>query len=138
MSTNGIGWKWAFGAYIAAEVILVGAAVAWVAIYSHLINPGAPVALYREYAQQASPYVSLLLGPLVLVPLCRWAGRRSGNTMSTALAVFGIWCAIDVPLMLLVPNPSITPWFAVANFASKLAACMWGGAAGQRRGMASA
>src|SRR5262245_29027393 len=104
MKRNGfldVRWGWAVAGVLAAEATLVAAAFAWVAIYSYLLNPGQQAADYQRYAMSASPYVCLLLGVPVFLAICRWIGRRRpSSAVATAMGLFGLYCLIEVPLML--------------------------------------
>jgi hypothetical protein len=129
MKLADIQWKWAIGAALAAECLLVIAAVAWVAIYSHLLHPNQSLSVYQQYAQQASPWVSLVCGVPVFYGLCRFLGTRMTppRAMVTALAVFAVYCLIEVPFFLLSDSPYLPPWFAALNFSAKCFACFYGG-----------
>lgn len=110
-------------AALGALIVLVAAAFAWVAIYSHLIEPGHDVAYYRQYAQQASPWVALTLGMPVYFAACRWITR----TRKAALAVFGVHCLIEIPMLATSDLSHLPAWFVPLNFALKFAGCYFGG-----------
>jgi hypothetical protein len=124
MNIHNVRWVMALAGAIFAETVLVAAAFAWVAIYSHLVNPGQSLAFYQEYAKGSSPYVSLLLGMPVFFTTCRWVGLRAqAAPWAAAMALFGIYCAIELPIMLTVDNPALTPWFAAVNLPAKFLSC---------------
>ncbi len=128
MKLNNVRWGWAFAGALAAEATLIAAAFGWVAIYSHLLHPGQTLTFYQEYAKGASPYVSLTLGIPVFFVICRWIGSRApAAAWATAMALFGIYCLIAVPMMLTADNPTLTAWFAAINFPTKFLGCYWGG-----------
>lgn len=72
MNSRQIRWRAVAGSFVLAEVALIGAAFAWVAIYSHALNPGQPFAVYQAHAQVAGPWVSILMGMPVFFALGRW------------------------------------------------------------------
>ena len=113
----------AFLAAIAAMAVLVAAAFGWVAIYSHLIEPGKGIEHYRAYAQQASPWVALVLGMPVFYGACRWIAR----TRNVALAVFAVHCAIEIPVLAVSDLSPLPLWFLPLNFALKFCGCYLGG-----------
>jgi hypothetical protein len=59
--------------------------------------------------------------------VCRWIGFRAPSAArATALAVFGLFCLIEIPAMLAFDNPAVTPWFEAVNLPVKLLSCLWG------------
>jgi len=92
MSLKKVRWGLAIAGLLAAEVPLIIAAFAWVAIYSYLVNPGHTAAFYENYAQQTTPYLALLLGIPAFFLACRWFGLRvPAAAQATALAfAFGV------------------------------------------------
>ena len=129
MKLNEIRWGAALGGALVAEVVLIASAVAWVAIYSHLLHPGESLAFYQRYATSASPWVSVVMGVPVFYLISRWIGSRSpAKAFSTAMALFGFYLLLDLPLTLLGgDNPTITPLFIAANYGVKFLACYFGG-----------
>ena len=116
-------------AALLAEVLLVASAFAWVAFYSHVLNTGHDVAFYRAYAQVSSPFVSLTLGLPVFYIVCRFIARGPAN----AMAVFAVYCAIEIPILVLADHSAIPAWFPFVNFPSKFLGCyLWGTAAPKR------
>lgn len=129
MKLKDIRWGAALGGALAAVVVLVAAAFAWVAIYSLLLHPGESRAFYQQYAMSASPWVSLVMGFPVFYLVCRWIGSRSpSRAWPTAMGLFAIYLLLDLPLTLLGgDNPTITPLFLAVNFLLKFLACHFGG-----------
>ncbi len=122
MTPSTVAWKKALGGVLAAEVLLVAAAFLWVAIYSHLIAPDQEVSAYRQYAQVASPWVSVIVG----VPLFYFLGRWLKSHRTAAL-LFGLYLAFDVALLASSPTPGPIPWAMVAaSWATKLASLLAG------------
>lgn len=122
-------WGAAVGGVLAAEVVLIVSAVAWVAIYSYLVHPGESPAFYQQYAMRASPWVSLVMGVPVFYLICRWIGSRSpARAWPTAMGLFGIYLLVDLPLALLGgDNPTVTPLYIAMNYLVKFLACHFGG-----------
>jgi hypothetical protein len=127
MKLNTVHWGLAGAGLLAAEATLIAAAFAWVAIYSYAVNPGHPASFYEEYAQYASPYVALVLGVPAFFVTCRWIGLRApAAAFANALAVFALFCLIEIPSMLAFQSPVVTPWFEAVNLPLKLVGCLWG------------
>jgi len=94
-----IPWGWVALTVVGLEIALVLSAVAWVAIYSYLIDPGHDPAYYQNHAQFASPIVSVVVGMPYLFFACRWVGRKAGTrAVATCLSVWFILFIIDVLL----------------------------------------
>lgn len=122
MTPSTLAWKKVLGGVLAAEVLLVAAAFLWVAIYSHLIAPGQDVSAYRQYAQVASPWVSVIVGVPLFYMLGRWLKSRRA-----AALLFGLYLALDVALLASLPTPGPIPWaMVVASWATKLASLLAG------------
>ena len=51
-----------------------------VAIYSYLIHPGEAPSYYENYAQFASPVISVVLGIPYWFFACRWFGQKAGHS----------------------------------------------------------
>jgi hypothetical protein len=116
-------------AALLAEAILVASAFAWVAFYSHVLNTGHDVSFYRGYAQVSSPFVSLALGLPVFYIVCRFIARGPANAMS----VFAVYCAIEIPILVLADHSAIPAWFPFVNFPTKFLGCYLGGMAAPKR-----
>jgi hypothetical protein len=125
-----IPWGWVIGTAIGLEVAMVISAFAWVAIYSYVIHPGEELAYYENYAQFASPFVSVVLGIPFWFFACRWVGRKAG-TRAVAMCVCA-WITlfiIDVSLIFLA-KPEHFNWSMVAlSHSTKLLAAYLGGRA---------
>jgi hypothetical protein len=124
MGPSNIAWKKVFGGIAAAEVVLVAAAFLWVAVYSHLIAPGQEMNAYRQYAQVASPWVSVIVGVPVFFLLGRWLKSRRA-----AMLLFGLFLALDMVLIAVIPAPTPGPLplaLFAASYATKLAALLAG------------
>ncbi len=130
---NRIPWGWVVGTAVGLEVVMVISAFAWVAIYSYLIHPGEEPAYYENYAQFASPFVSVVLGIPFWFLACRRAGRKAG-TRAVAMCVWAwfILFIIDMPLIFLA-KPTDYNWSMVAiSHSTKLLSAYLGGRAALR------
>ncbi len=126
-----VNWIRAVGGALLAEAAQIAAAFAWVAIYSYAINPGQPVSVYQQHAQDSGPWVSIVAGFVIFYLVSRWIAR----SVPTALALFAVFLVIDVFLLLYL-SISIDPvLFALAgaSYATKLLACYLGGRHGGPR-----
>ncbi|MBX3009961.1 MAG: hypothetical protein KF832_00595 [Caldilineaceae bacterium] len=125
-----IHWGRAVFGTIVAEVAIIAAAFAWVAIYSYLINPGQPMATYEAYAVVSSPWVSVIAG----IPIFYFVSYSIARTSATALTLFGLFLLIDVSLLLLVDTPAALPLLQIAlSHISKLAASYLGSKRAEER-----
>ena len=126
-----IPWGWVALTVVGLEIALVLSAVAWVAIYSYLINPGHELPFYQEHAEFASPIVSVAVGIPYLFFACRWIGRKAGTrAVATSLSVWFILFIIDVLLILMGgPNAYIGAMLAISHVTKMLAAYFGGKAA---------
>ncbi|HKO97622.1 MAG TPA: hypothetical protein VJU86_11555 [Pyrinomonadaceae bacterium] len=123
-----IRWGWVALTVVGLEIALVLSAVAWVAIYSYLINPGHDQVYYENYAQFASPIVAIVVGIPYLFFACRWVGRKAGTrAVAMGLWVWFILFIIDVLLVLLVGGTAYI-WAIVAiSHVTKMLAAYFGG-----------
>ena len=128
---QGIRWGAAVGGAVLAEVAQVIASILWVAIYSYVLNPGQPMTVYEQHAQASGPWVSLIAGFPIFYAASRWIAR----SLPTALALFGVFLAIDVLLLLLMGGQSAIAilWLIGLSYATKLLACYLGGRHGLRQ-----
>ena len=129
-----IPWGWVIGTAIGLEVALVISAFAWVAIYSYLIHPGEERSYYENYAQFASPVISVVLGMPYWFFACRWVGQKAG-TRAVAMCVWAwvILFLIDFPLNFLAEQSAYS-WMMVAiSLSTKLLAAYLGGRAALKR-----
>lgn len=132
MNLSRVRWISALVGAVLAEVAVIAAAFAWVTVYSYLIRPGLTLSDYEAYAEQASPWVSVIAGLPVFFLAARWAGGREPNSaLPTAVALFGIYLVGDLAI-LLVSGPSVTVLLIGAlGYLTKLLGC-WLGARSRR------
>jgi hypothetical protein len=110
----------------AADLLLVGAAFLWVAIWSHLLHPGLDAAAYQAYAAVASPWVSVFAGVPLFYVGAKAAARRWGG--STVAGVVGLYIAVDVMIVaVFADDPFYGFVMSASSFATKIAAA-WAGA----------
>jgi len=123
-----IPWSWVALTVVGLEIALVLSAVAWVAIYSYLINSGQDLVYYQNHAQFASPIVSVVVGMPYLFFACRWVGRKAGTrAVATCFCVWFILFVIDV-LLLLLGGGTAYIWAMMAiSHVTKLLAAYIGG-----------
>jgi hypothetical protein len=120
-----ISWGRAAAGALAAEAAQIVAAIAWVAVYSHLIDPGKPMAVYEARARTSGPWVSILAGAPIFYAASRWIARN----LASAMALFGIFLLIDDALLIaMTPDWNNTPWLLFGlSYLSKLVSCALGG-----------
>ena len=123
-----IPWGWVILTAVVLEIALALSAVAWVAIYSHFIDPGHEFTYYQNHAQFASPIVSIVVGVPYLFFACRWIGRKAGTrAVATALCVWLILFVIDVLLILVGGPNAYIGVMATISHVTKMLAAYFGG-----------
>ena len=129
-----IPWGWVIGTAIGLEVALVISAFAWVAIYSYLIHPGEERSYYENYAQFASPVISVVLGMPYWFFACRWVGQKAGTrAVAMCVSAWSILLLTDFPLNFLAEHKAYD-WMMVAiSLSTKLLAAYLGGRAALKR-----
>jgi hypothetical protein len=125
-----IRWGWVALTVVGLEIALIISAIAWVAIYSYLINPGHDAVYYQNHAQFASPIVSVVVGMPYLFFACRWVGRKAGTrAVAMCLSIWLILFLIDVLLILLGGLTAYIGAMVVISHATKMLAAYFGGRA---------
>lgn len=125
-----IPWGWVAITAVGMEVAVMLAAVAWVGIYSYLIHPGEELPYYQNYAQFASPIVSIVTGIPFWFFACRWLGRKAGTrAVAMCLSAWLIVPIIDVPLSLLGQAKAYDWGMVAISDTTKLLAAYLGGRA---------
>ena len=123
-----IPWGWVALTVVGLEIALVLSAVAWVAIYSYLIDPGHDPAYYQNHAQFASAIVSVVVGMPYLFFACRWVGRKAGSrAVAMGLWVWFILFIIDVLLLSLGGATAYIWGMAAISHVTKMLAAYFGG-----------
>lgn len=129
-----IPWGWVVGVAVGLEVAMVISAFAWVAIYSYLIHPGEERAFYENYAQLASPVVSIVLGIPFWFFACRWVGRKAGNrAVAMCLWTWFVLFLIELPLILLADLQAYDWSMVAASHSTKALGAYLGGRAALKR-----
>ncbi|MBL8238349.1 MAG: hypothetical protein JNM66_13070 [Bryobacterales bacterium] len=120
-----IHWARAIAGALAAEIGQVAAAFVWVAIYSHLINPGQPMAVYNAHAQASGPWVSIFAGAPIFYAASRWIAKSK----PAALALFAVFLFIDLALLTgMTDDWTGVPYLLFGvSYLTKLGACALGG-----------
>lgn len=130
-TAQGIRWDVAVGGALLAEIAQIIAAILWVAVYSYVMNPGQPMAVYEQYAQASGPWVSIIAG----FPIFYYASRWLAKSVVTGLALFGIFMTLDLILLFAMGDGQAARailWLIVLSYATKLIACYLGGLHGGR------
>jgi hypothetical protein len=128
-----IHWLRAVLGAIAAEAAQITCAFAWVALYSHVLNPGRPMTHYEAHAQQSGPWVALIAGFLVFYAASRWIAR----SRATAMALFVIFAVFDGALTVMAVMSmrnveSLLVGLIAASYLTKSIACYFGGLSAER------
>jgi hypothetical protein len=127
MRVRQISWRLAIACALGAEVVLVIAAFAWVALYSYLIHPGESSEFYRHYALGASPWVAVVVG----IPVFYFAGRLirarvPAGSVATAWCALGLYLLLEAPFVLGNHNPLMPAWLPFVGYAGKAVAIYLG------------
>lgn len=113
---------------------MIAAAIAWVAIYSHVLRPGQDLASYEAYAREASPIVSLAVGIPAFFAAGIWLGRRLGPAgFATAGATAALFLVLEAAVILWVAQEPRPVGMFLANIPTKIVALLLGARAGRTR-----
>ena len=129
-----IRWGLDVVAKLLAEIALIALSILCVAVYSYTIHTGETQEFYSAFANASGPWVSLIAGGPVFFLIARWIRRRApAAALATAMAMSGLYIAIEVAILLLWSGDSnatlaILP-FAIGGFVLKVAGA-WLGAGG--------
>src|SRR5262249_54199300 len=117
------------GATLLVLVSNVLVSILYIAVYSYLINPGHPEQFYRDYAQVAAPYSSIIAGFPIMYFVCRWLSRRwaAKTALRAALLVWLTYMLIDMTVLLLAGTTARVWLLATVSQITKLAAAYLGG-----------
>ena len=110
---------------------MIALSIICVAVYSYAIHTGETPEFYGEFARVSGPWVSLIAGGPVFFLIARWIRRRApSGAFDTAMAMAGLYLAIEIAVLLLWPgDASGTIPFVIGGFVLKLAGA-WLGAGG--------
>jgi hypothetical protein len=131
MTQTSIRWGLAAVATLMAEIAMIALSILCVAVYSYAIHTGETPEFYGEFAKVSGPWVSLIAGGPVFFLIARWIRRRApSSAFDTAMAMAGLYLAIEIAVLLLWPGDATgTLPFVIGGFVLKLAGA-WLGAGG--------
>ncbi len=119
-----IQWTRVIVGILLAEVVLIAAAYAWVAYYSHVLNPNQPFAIYQAYAMRSGPWVSIVIGIPLFLTLGRWLARNLATALSIAIG----YVVLDGAILWLLSTPEakLAAWLICTSYATKIGAAFIG------------
>ncbi len=120
---------WLVAVAVIVLIANVTASVAYMVIYSYLINPGHEPQYYNDHIQIAAPYCSIVAGMPLMFLAGWWVGRwrNSQFAVKSALVVWLSYAAIDLTIIVLAGGLTSTFSVLVAvSLATKLAAVYFG------------
>jgi hypothetical protein len=107
---------------------MIALAVAWVAFYSYVIEPGHDQAFYEAYAGRAGPIVSLVAGGPVFYLVAWRLARRRGDGRAAWMAAI-LYLLTDVAIFVAVGGVAVAVWLVfLGGAAIKLGATALGAA----------
>lgn len=117
---------------VATMIANVAVSIAWVFVYSELIDPGRSNDFYNAYAQRVVPGSSIIAGIPILFAAGWWIARGRVRPVTTALLVPAWYGAIDLAILLTVAANLASSGLIAVSFATKLLAAAAGGALAAR------
>ena len=89
------------GAAIFILIINVGLSIAYMVVYSYVIDPGHDEQFYQEYVKTAAPYCSIFFGIPLFYLVCRWIGGRweKDFAIKAAISVWIVYALIDLSIV---------------------------------------
>jgi hypothetical protein len=129
---------WLVGMAILVLVVNVGLSIAYMVVYSYLIDPGHDEQYYSEHIQVAAPYCSIVAGiPLMFLAGWRVAGWWQGQlAVKAALVVWLAYAIIDVSVLVAAGLTAKIAVLSAVSLLTKLGAAYLGGLTGSRRATA--
>ena len=130
----------AAGLAVAIMIINVLLSVVVIAVYSYAIAPGHDAAFYEAAAPRIAPWSSVTLGAPLFFGAAYWSARRrpDRNALAFAGAIFLVYAAIDVTVVLAAGGPEGQIGVVLLSLGTKLAAALGGASIGTRRVVHSA
>jgi hypothetical protein len=118
---------------VIAEVVMIAAAIAWVALYAHVVAPGHDAPFYEAHAGRASPWVAAVAGVPCFYFAAKIIARRAAyRAVAIAGAIFAVYALIDLSL-LAASNADGYAWLMVLpNYPTKALAAFFGARASGR------
>ena len=105
MTRTSIRWGLAAVATLMAQIALIVLSIICVAVYAYAIHTGETPEFYGEFARTSGPWVSLIAGGPVFFLIARWIRRRAQSAaFGTAMAMSGLYLAIEIAALLLWPG----------------------------------
>ena len=86
---------WGIGAAVLLFAVMIALAVAWVAFYSYVVEPGHDQTYYEAHAGVSSPIVSVVAGGPVFYLVASWLARRRGGGRAAWIAA-ALYLLIDL------------------------------------------
>lgn len=114
---------------------MIALSIACVAVYSYTIRTGETQEFYNAFAQASAPWVSLLTGGPVFFLIARWIRRRAPSAaLGTAMAMFGLYLAIEIAVLLLWPGDTsgVLPFMSGGSIIKLAGAWLGAGGSGAR------
>jgi hypothetical protein len=116
-----------FGAVI-LMALGVAATFGWVAIYSHVIDPGHPVEVYQAYANKYAPWIGVYAGaPLWF--LTGWLIARSrerARAIDTAFGMAFVYAALDFAILSAMGSYLAYVGIVIISISTKALAAVFG------------
>jgi hypothetical protein len=133
MSVGRVGWL--VGVAILVLAVNVGVSIAYMVVYSYLIDPGHDAQYYREHINVAAPYCSIVAGmPLMFVAGWWVAGWWEGQfALRAAFIVWAAYAAIDLAVLAAAGFTTRIALLFGVSFLTKLAAVYLGAWVGTPR-----
>jgi hypothetical protein len=120
---------WIIGAAIFILIVNVGLSVAYMVLYSYVINPGHDEQFYQEHVKTAAPYCSIVFGIPLFYFVCYWIGRKweKDFAVKSAIFVWIVYALIDLTALL---ASGLTLWISIlvaVSLITKLISSYFGG-----------
>lgn len=120
-------WGRLLAGFFGVEIVMIAAAVAWVAFYSHVLRPGLPMEAYYQEAARSAPWASIVAGLPAFYFICRWASRGSTSFWTApGVGIFGLFMLLEILLLSQAPSVPFPWWFLPMNYTVKALACALG------------
>lgn len=119
-------WGLVLGAALGTKLLLIASAFVWVVLYAHVLHTGEDAAFYERYAQDAGPWVAILVGLPAFFLVTRWlAGKDPSHAIGGGLLMWGSCVVLDVPLAM-VAGASLTGVLCAVGWGTSLLASLVG------------
>lgn len=108
------------GLAIMTMIILVIISILEVAVYSHIINPGQELSVYKSHANMSAPYVSGIFGFIIFFFISRYWTQKKYDNINSLVFYFPLtYVLIDIIVLVLsgVKWEDFLVTFLIANSA---------------------